>query len=119
MIGIKWSYRLLFPAVLLLTVIFLLPAKAVHGQSKELIEAAKKEGKVSIFGSLCKKTVKRIQTSFEKKYPGIKTFYWRGSGTAILKKAMSEYYADKVTWDVFLTAKDAMEIMRNEAMFAK
>ena len=75
MIGIKGSYRLLFLAVLLLTVIFLLPAKAVHGQSKELIEAAKKEGKVSIFGSLCKKTVKRIQTSFEKKYPGIKTFY--------------------------------------------
>ncbi|MCZ6906965.1 MAG: ABC transporter substrate-binding protein [Deltaproteobacteria bacterium] len=119
MIGIKGSYRLLFPAVLLLTVIFLLPAKAVHGQSKELIEAAKKEGKVSIFGSLCKKTVKRIQTSFEKKYPGIKTYYWRGSGTAILKKAMSEYYADKVTWDVFLTAKDAMEIMRKEGMFAK
>jgi len=119
MIGIKGGYRLLFPAVLLLTVIFLLPAKAVHGQSKELIEAAKKEGKVSIFGSLCKKTVKRIQTSFEKKYPGIKTFYWRGSGTAILKKAMSEYYADKVTWDVFLTAKDAMEIMRKEGMFAK
>jgi len=119
MIGIKGSYRLLFPAVLLLTVIFLLPAKAVHGQSKELIEAAKKEGKVSIFGSLCKKTVKRIQTSFEKKYPGIKTFYWRGSGTAILKKAMSEYYADKVTWDVFLTAKDAMDIMRKEGMFAK
>jgi len=119
MIGIKGSYRLLFPAVLLLTVIFLLPAKAVHGQSKELIEAAKKEGKVSIFGSLCKKTVKRIQTSFEKKYPGIKTYYWRGSGTAILKKAMSEYYADTVTWDVFLTAKDAMEIMRKEGMFAK
>ena len=36
MAGIKEVYRLLFSAVLLLTVFSLLPAKAVHGQSKEV-----------------------------------------------------------------------------------
>ncbi len=119
MVWIKRGFQGFFIGVLFVSLNLFLSGSLVYAQSKELIEAAKKEGKVSIFGSLCKKTVKRIQNSFEKKYPGVKTFYWRGSGTAILKKAMSEFYADKVTWDVFLTSRDAMEIMRKEGMFAK
>ncbi len=115
----KQRYQGIFLAGLFLGLAFFLSSSLVYAQSKKLIEAAKKEGKVSIFGSLCKKTVKRIQNTFEKKYPGVKSFYWRGSTTAIMKKAMSEFRAKKVTWDVFLTSNDPMEIMRKDGMFTK
>ena len=119
MIWCKRGFQPIFLAFSFLSLTFFLSGSLVYAQSQDLIAAAKKEGKVSVFGSLCKKTVKRIQNTFEKKYPGIKSFYWRGSTTAIMKKAMSEYRADKVSWDVFLTSNDPMEIMRKDGMFAK
>lgn len=103
---------------LAVSVLFFLTGSA-YAQSKELIEAAKKEGRVSILGSLDVPTTRKIQDTFEKKYPGIETFYWRGSGTAVIKKATSEFRAGNVHWDVILTATDVMEIMRKQGMFAK
>ncbi len=119
MVWCKRWFQAIFPAVLFLSLTFFLSGSRVYAQSQELIEAAKKEGKVSVFGSLEKNTVRIIQGTFEKKYPGIKTFYWRGSTTAIMKKAMSEFRAKKVTWDVFLTSNDPLEIMRKDGMFTK
>ncbi len=119
MVCSKRRYKGIFVGLLFLSLTFFLSGSLAHAQSKGLIAAAKKEGKVSVFGSLCKKAVKLIQGTFEKKYPGVKTFYWRGSTTAIMKKAMSEHRADKVTWDVFFTSDDPMEIMRKDGMFTK
>jgi iron(III) transport system substrate-binding protein len=99
--------------------VFLLSRGLVGAQSQEVIDAAKKEGKVSIFGTLDKKTARKVQDIFEKKYPEIKTSYWRGSGTAVLKKSMSEHRADKVTWDILLASTDPMEIVRKDGMFTK
>lgn len=89
------------------------------GQDKALIEAATREGRVTIFGSIQGDVMKSIQRSFEKKYPGIKSTYWRASTTAVMDRAMSEFRAGKVSWDVFFTGVDAMEIMRKEGMFLK
>ena len=89
------------------------------GQDKPLIEAARKEGKVTIFGSLQDEVMKEIQTSFEKKYPGVKSVYWRASTTAVMDRAISEFRTGNVSWDVFFTGVDAMEIMRNEGMFLR
>jgi iron(III) transport system substrate-binding protein len=88
-------------------------------QDKRLIEAAKKEGQVTIFGSIQDDVMKSIQTSFEKKHPFIKSVYWRASTTAVMERAMNEFRAGKVSWDVFFTGVDAMDIMRKEGMFAK
>lgn len=90
-----------------------------YGQSEALIEAARKEGKLTIFGSIQQDVIRSIQASFEKKYPGIQTSYWRASTTTIMDRAMNEFRTGKVTWDVFFTGDDAMEIMRKEGMFAK
>jgi hypothetical protein len=38
----------------------------IEAQDRELLEAAKKEGKVTIFGSLQDEVMKDIQSSFEK-----------------------------------------------------
>ncbi|MFQ5916694.1 MAG: ABC transporter substrate-binding protein [Candidatus Binatia bacterium] len=119
MVWCKRGFHTIFLVFLFLSLTSFLSGSTLNAQSKELIEAAKKEGKVSIFGSLEKGTVRIIQDTFEKKYPGIKTFYWRGSTTAIMKKAMSEFRAKKVTWDVFFTSNDPMNIMRKQGMFTK
>ena len=90
-----------------------------NGQDKRLLEAAKKEGQVTIFGSIQDDVMKPIQMSFEKKYPSIKSVYWRASTTAVMERAINEFRSGKVTWDVFFTGVDAMDIMRKEGMFVQ
>ena len=93
--------------------------RSANGQEKALIEAARKEGKITIFGSLQDEVMKEIQARFDKKYPEVKSVYWRASTTAVMDRAINEFRTGKVTWDVFFTGVDAMEIMRNEGMFLK
>jgi len=88
-------------------------------QEKSLVEAARKEGKVTIFGSVQDDVMNNILASFKKKYPGIESVYWRASTTAVMDRAINEFRTGKVTWDVFFTGVDAMEIMKNEGMFLK
>jgi len=88
-------------------------------ENKEILEAAKREGKVTIFGSIQDDVMRDMLNSFEKKYPGVKPIYWRASTTAVMDRAMAEFRTGRVTWDVFFTGVDAMEIMRREGMFLK
>ncbi|HEY7165872.1 MAG TPA: extracellular solute-binding protein [Candidatus Binatia bacterium] len=88
-------------------------------QDRALLQAARKEGSVTIFGSLQEDVMRSIQASFEKKYPGVRSVYWRASTTAAMERAMSEFRSGKVSWDVFFTGVDAMDIMRREDMFVK
>src|SRR4051812_30420461 len=77
--------------------------RSASAQDKALIEAARKEGKVTIFGSLQDEVMKQIQASFDKKYPGVKSVYWRASTTAVMDRAINEFRTGKVTWDIFFT----------------
>ena len=110
--------RILITLALLLSVITG-GTRPVQGQDKALIEAARKEGKVTIFGSLQDQVMQQILTSFDKKYPGVKSVYWRASTTAVMDRAINEFRTGKVSWDIFFTGVDAMEIMRAEGMFLK
>jgi iron(III) transport system substrate-binding protein len=109
--GILISVCALFSAFLLV--------RSASAQEKSLIEAARKEGRVTIFGSLQDEVMKQIQASFDKKYPGVKSVYWRASTTAVMDRAINEFRTGKVTWDIFFTGVDAMEIMKSEGMFLK
>lgn len=103
-----------------LTLVYGLASYSVaYSQNEALTEAAKKEGRLTIFGSIQQNVMESVQALFEKKYPGIKTSYWRASTTTIMDRAMNEFRTGKVTWDVFFTGDDAMEIMRKEGMFAR
>ena len=105
----------LTPALLAIVLV----AGPAGGQDRDLVEAARKEGKVTIFGSLQGDVMKTIQNSFERKYPGVRSIYWRASTTAVMERAMSEFRSGKISWDVFFTGVDAMDIMRKEGMFHK
>jgi spermidine/putrescine-binding protein len=73
-------------------------------------EAARKEGRVVVYGSLEDEQLTAIKNSFEKK-TGITVDYWRASNAKILDRAISEYRARKPLFDVILNNEDPMEIM--------
>lgn len=111
----RWSKNVLVS----LLCVAVLATGAALAQDKEILEGAKREGKVTIFGSIQDDVMRDILGSFEKKYPGIKPIYWRASTTAVMERAMAEFRTGRVSWDVFFTGVDAMEIMRREGMFLK
>ena len=65
-------------------------AASAFGQDAKLIEAAKKEGKVVIYGSLESDNAEDVGKAFKKK-TGLELEYWRASATKVMDRAMSEY----------------------------
>lgn len=89
----------------------------VLAQDAKLIEEAKKEGKVVVYGSMESDIFDGIQKSFEKK-TGVSVDYWRASGAAVLERVISERKAGKPLYDVVITNAGPMEIMLKEGIFA-
>lgn len=91
---------------------------ALHAQSAQLLEAAKKEGKVVAYGSLESDTMDSIMQAFQKKF-GVEAEYWRASATKVMDRALSEYRAGKPLFDIILIDANPMQIMFKEGLFAK
>jgi iron(III) transport system substrate-binding protein len=101
-----------------LIVIALFASAAAEAQDAKLIEAAKKEGKVVVYGSLESDTTDTVTKSFTKKI-GIPVEYWRASATKVMDRAMSEYRAGKPLFDIILTNDNPMQILHKQGIFAK
>ena len=97
------------PAILLLAAI----VKSAFAQTPELIQAAKKEGAVVVFGSLENDVAAAINNGFEAKY-GIKTQYFRGSSTVIIDRITTEHRTGKISSDVVYTTAEPMKFINNE-----
>ena len=63
------------------------------------VAAAKKEGKVIVYGSVVPQAMEELHKSLEKKYD-IKVEYWRGSSTAVAERAQTEWRAGRPAFDV-------------------
>ena len=93
-------------------------ASALHAQSAQLIEAAKKEGKAVIYGSLESDTMDAILQGFKKK-TGIEAEYWRASATKVMDRAMTEFRAGKTGADAIVAADNVMRLMQKDGYFQK
>jgi iron(III) transport system substrate-binding protein len=82
------------------------------------VAAAKKEGRVVVYGSVVPQAMEELHKSFEKKYD-IKVDYWRGSSTAVAERASSEWRAGRPAFDVVESSWDVMAIMKTEGLFAR
>ena len=89
-----------------------------YGQSANLIEAGKKEGKVVAYGSLESDNADAVFQVFKKK-TGIEVDYWRASATKVMDRALSEYRAGKPLFDMIITNDAPMQIMLKEGIFTK
>src|SRR5258705_12987934 len=54
------------------------------------VEAAKKEGKIVVYGSVVPQAMEGLHQAFKKKY-GIDVDYWRGSSTQVSERALTEW----------------------------
>jgi spermidine/putrescine-binding protein len=71
------------------TAFLAISAERTCAQSADLIQAAKKEGEVVVFGTLENDVAGAVHKGFEAKY-GIKTNYFRASSTVIIDRVTSE-----------------------------
>jgi len=82
------------------------------------VEAAKKEGKVIVYGAQVPQAMKSLHAAFEKKY-GIGVDYWRGSSTKVSERALTEWRAGKPGFDVVEGNRGVQLIMRDDGLFQK
>ena len=82
------------------------------------IEAAKKEGRVVVYGAQVPQAMKPLHAAFEKKY-GISVEYWRGSSTGVSERALTEWRAGKPGFDVVEGNRGVQLIMRDDGLFQK
>ena len=82
------------------------------------VEAAKKEGKVVVYGTVPPQSMKAINNGFEKKY-GIKVEYWRASSTKVMDRALTEWRAGRPGFDVVEGNRGVQLIMKDDGLFAK
>src|SRR4030095_11264237 len=82
------------------------------------VDAAKKEGKVVVYGSVVPQGMGEFHKGFESKY-GIKVEYWRGDSTKVADRALSEWRAGKPGFDVVEANRGVQLIMKYEGLFTK
>jgi iron(III) transport system substrate-binding protein len=82
------------------------------------VDAAKKEGKVVIYGTIVPQVMTLIQKGFEAKY-GVTTEYWRGDATKVIDRVLTEWRAGKPGFDVVLGARGPLALGKPEGVFAK
>jgi iron(III) transport system substrate-binding protein len=83
----------------------------------ELIEAAKKEGEVMLYGAITINSSKAIGDAFEKKY-GIKLRHWRGDATELINRSLAEARAGKPGFDATLGNEVVMTALDERKLFA-
>ncbi|HEX2226213.1 MAG TPA: extracellular solute-binding protein [Candidatus Binatia bacterium] len=91
---------------------------SASAQDAKLVAAARKEGKVIIYGSMEQDIFEGVRQAFEKK-TGITIDYWRASGAAVLERALSEHRAGKSAFDLVLNNAGPMEILLREGVLAR
>ena len=94
----KWRIFQLGLFVALVSVVGL-PA-AVKSQSKDVIEGARKEGKLLLYTSLTIHEIDEVAGPFKKKYPFLKLESFRGNALQLLQKITTEARAGRPQVDV-------------------
>jgi ABC-type Fe3+ transport system substrate-binding protein len=82
------------------------------------VDAAKKEGRVVVYGSVVPQAMEDFNKGFESKY-GIKVEYWRGDSTKVSERALTEWRAGKPGFDVVEGNRGVQLIMKSEGLFTK
>lgn len=82
------------------------------------VEAARKEGKIVLYGTVVPQAMEPIFNAFEKKY-GIKIEYWRAAANAVVDRAVNEWRAGRPGFDVLEGNPGLNLTLKKEGAFAK
>lgn len=104
-----------------LALLFLTPIIGLDGDASAQapnLEAAKREGKVVIYGTVVPQIMSLIEKGFEAKY-AIKVEYWRADATKVVERALTEWRAGRPGFDVVTGARGALLLLKEENVFSK
>jgi iron(III) transport system substrate-binding protein len=93
-----------------------IPAMAVYkgaDRQQKLVEAAKKEGTLTLYTSIAADMLQKISSDFEARY-GIKVKIWRSGDRTVLQRILSERSANRPAFDVVHIASAEMEMAHRE-----
>lgn len=82
------------------------------------LEAAKKEGKVFVYGTVIPQVMKLIESGFEAKY-GVNIEYWRGDATKMVDRMLTEWRAGKPAFDMAIGARGPLSLAKADGVYAK
>lgn len=106
----KWRWLVLF------TLVTCMPAQS-WAQAVS-VDAARKEGKAVIYGTVVPQVMGQIQNGFETKY-GIKTEYWRADATKVIDRVLTEWRSGKPGFDIVIGARGPLALGKEERVYAK
>jgi iron(III) transport system substrate-binding protein len=95
----------------------LAPTTRVLAQGVSL-DAAKKEGKVVVYGTIIPQVMKLIEAGFEAKY-GVNIEYWRGDATKVVDRVLTEWRAGKPGFDMVIGARGPLSLAKADGVYAK
>jgi ABC-type Fe3+ transport system substrate-binding protein len=84
-------------------------------RTARLIEGAKKEGTVSVYGSSVAEDMNPVTDTFKRKY-GIDVQYWRASSENLVQRTVAESRAGRCTVDGFATVAAELEALHREKL---
>ena len=94
-----------------------LTAAALHAFGQANVEAAKKEGTLTLYTTIAEKDLPVIIKPFEDKY-GIKVNVWRAGTDKVLQRAVAETRAKKYEFDAVHFGAPEMEALSREKILA-
>lgn len=82
------------------------------------LDAAKKEGKVVIYGTVVPQVMSQIEKGFEAKY-GIKIEYWRADATKVIDRVLTEWRSGRPGFDLVIGARGPLALAKQDGVYAK
>jgi iron(III) transport system substrate-binding protein len=92
---------------------------AAQSQPKEVVEGAKKEGQLVFYSGIPIPDAQSILSALERKYPFIKTTFYRATGPALVSRIQTEQRAGSHIWDVMNSTGFEPYALLEQGYFAK
>jgi iron(III) transport system substrate-binding protein len=90
-----------------------------QSQPKDVVEGAKKEGQLVFYSGIPIPDAQAILSALERKYPFIKTTFYRSTGPALVSRIQTEQRAGSHIWDVMNSTGFEPYVLLEQGYFAK
>jgi len=92
-----------------------LAADGGPARHERLVQAAKKEGSLTLYTSNAAPTIKALGADFEKRY-GVRVNVWRASSVKVLQRAVTEKAANRWDFDAVSASSPELEALFREGL---
>lgn len=113
------SKKRLSPMIFAVLTLLFTWAADTSAQSKDILDGAKKDGQLVFYAGIPIPDAQTILNAFERKYPFIKTTFYRATGAALVSRIQTEQRAGTHIWDVMNSTGFEPYALVEQGYFAK